>query len=377
MREADGGRRSGAVLCIGFSLLAWLGSACGAQGEQDDLDHAAQATPDSAGAAGAAGGGGSAGIAGPGGAGPGVQPPASGAGAGAPAAAGASAGAGGATPSGDAGQDDAAAGIGASGASGSAGDSGADAGELPGAMSVCAGGAVGMDSDSARPEPPTLAREYAAVRYLAAPSIQILSLKTTMLVPQTPSLMQTLFIWPGLQSKAGAPDPARIGNGVLQPVLTWGPSCAPRAPTQRYGSWWMAGMYVNVTTSAAGITGCAGGDYMTTEVGDLLEIDMSVDGTAWTQTITNQRTMTSVDFTIDLEGQVQNSAMWVVEVPSGETIRPVEDSVFTDSVLTFASPVTTCQPTQAGTTDDFSAPILSPDGLHCCYPTIILRAERE
>jgi hypothetical protein len=68
--------------------------------------------------------------------------------------------------------------------------------------------------------------------------------------------------------------------------------------------------------------------------------------------------------------------MWVIEVPSGETIRPSEDVVFTQSVLTFASPVTTCQPTQAGATDYFSAPVLSPDGLHCCYDEIILRAER-
>jgi hypothetical protein len=243
-------------------------------------------------------------------------------------------------------------------------------------MGVCAGGTVGMNSDAARPPPPTLAREYAAVRYLADPSIPILSLKTKMIVPATPSQRQTLFVWPGLQSKAGAADPAGIGNGVLQPVLTWGPSCAPRAPAQPYAAWWMAGMYVNVTTGAAGITGCAGGDYMATEVSDVLDIDMSVDGTEWTQTITNERTMTSVDFTIDLEGQVQNSAMWVIEVPSGETIRPAEDVVFTDSVLTFASPVTDCQPTQAGSTDDFSAPIRSVDGLHCCYETITLRAER-
>jgi hypothetical protein len=92
--------------------------------------------------------------------------------------------------------------------------------------------------------------------------------------------------------------------------------------------------------------------------------------------MTDLRTMETVDFTIDLEGQVQNNAMWIIEVPSGLTVRPAEDVVFTQSVLTFSSPVTTCQPNQAGTTDYFSAPVLSRDGLHCCYDEIILRAQR-
>jgi hypothetical protein len=131
----------------------------------------------------------------------------------------------------------------------------------------------------------------------------------------------------------------------------------------------MSGMFVK--------TSCAGGDYVNTEVGDLLEIDMSVKGTNWTQTITDVQSMKTVDFTIDLKGQVQNNAMWIIEVPSGETIKPVDDVVFTQSVLTFNAPVTSCQPSQAGTTDYFSAPVLSPDKLHCCYDKIILRADRK
>jgi hypothetical protein len=375
MGKADGRLRTAAAWLLGIAILASLATACSEAGERQA---AIQGVAGSAAAAGVSGGAGIAGMSVPSpGAGPGTQPSVAGASGSAAPQAGTAGGVGGASSSGNAGHAGSVADAGPDAAPDSGDSGGDDAGAMPGAMSVCMGGTVGMDSDSARPEPPTLAREYAAVRYLAAPSIEILSLKTTMRVPATPSSMQTLFVWPGLQSKAGAPDPARIGNGVLQPVLTWGPSCAPSAPRgQWYDAWWMAGMYVNVTTGAAGPSGCAGGDYMTTEVGDLLAIDMSVNGTEWTQTVTNGRTMTSVDFTIDLEGQVQNSAMWVIEVPSGETIRPSEDVVFTESVLTFASPVTTCQPTQAGTTDDFSAPILSPDGLHCCYETITLRAER-
>ena len=189
-----------------------------------------------------------------------------------------------------------------------------------------------------------------------------------MKVPATPSQRQTLFIWPALQCRA-ASDPGRIGNGILQPVLTWGPSCNPELPSssEYYSKWWIAGMYVNVSSSAAGPTGCAGGDYMLTDVGDLLEMEISLEGSDWTQTIVNQRTMEAVDFAIDLEGQVQNWATWAVEVPSGARIAPAEDTVFTQSVLTFSAPVTTCQPSQAGAEDYFSAPVLSPDGLHCCY----------
>jgi hypothetical protein len=249
-------------------------------------------------------------------------------------------------------------------------NTGADASSGPGNhfTSICAGGTVGKDSDAAPAAKLDLAREYAGVKYQAAKPIEILTFKTTMQVPATPTAKQTLFIWPGLQSRLGVADPGRIGNGVLQPVLTWGPSCAPKAPPQGYVSWWMAGMFVK--------TSCAGGAYMDTPVGDLLEIDMSVKGTNWIQTITNVGTQKTVDFTIDLKGQVQNIAMWILEVPSGESIKPAEDTIFTESVLTFNTPVTSCQPTQAGTTDYFSAPVRSPDGLHCCFDKVILRAKR-
>ena len=132
-----------------------------------------------------------------------------------------------------------------------------DAGSMPGdagVMSVCVGGTTGMDSDSAPADPLTVSREFAAVKYLAAKPIEILDFRMTMQVPATPSSMQTLFIWPGLQSRSGVSDPANIGNGVLQPVLTWGGSCAPKAPQQVYDSWWISGMYVNVTSGAAGVS---------------------------------------------------------------------------------------------------------------------------
>jgi hypothetical protein len=261
-------------------------------------------------------------------------------------------------------------------ASGGAGGTigGTDPGLPPGATNftaVCAGGKVGMDSDAAGKIPGLdVGREFAGVKYLARTPNEIVSFKTTLVVPKTPTARQTLFIWPGLQSRDGAADPGRIGNGVLQPVLTWGPSCAPKFPPNPYDAgWWIAGMFVK--------TGCAGGDYLTTALGDWLEIDMFVKDAKSVQTIKNVQMNKTVDFTMDLKGQVQNEAMWLIEVPSGSTVRPAEDTIWLQNVLTFKQPVTSCQPRSRGSADYFSAPTLSPDGLHCCWDKIILKANRS
>lgn len=252
------------------------------------------------------------------------------------------------------------------------GSSSPTAGE--GMPSPCQGGTVGKDSASVKTPGLDVSREYGALKYLAPSGVQILSLKTTMVVPTVPTQKQTLFIWPALQNRA-APDPARVGNGILQPVLTWGGSCNTKVPSAKeyYSNWWIAGMYVNVSSGVAGPTGCVGGDYMLTNVGDTLDIEIGLKGSTWTQTIVNRATMKSVDFTIDLKNQVQNWATWAVEVPTGETITPTADTVFTQSALTFSAPVKTCQPSQAGAKDTFSAPVLSVDGLHCCYDQIVLK----
>jgi hypothetical protein len=49
--------------------------------------------------------------------------------------------------------------------------------------------------------------------------------------------------------------------------------------------------------------------------------------------------------------------------------------VFTNTVLTFKAPVTSCQPNQRGPNDYFSAPQASSDGLHCCIAKVTLRSQ--
>lgn len=241
-------------------------------------------------------------------------------------------------------------------------DAQTDAGDL---LSVCTGGKVGTDSSKL-----TANSAYGSVEFWLPPANQITRLQTTLLVPEEPTTRGTLFLWPGLQPLRGQ-DPGRVGNGVLQPVLTWGPSCAPKKPAS-YDAWWISGMYVNVTTNAAGPTGCAGGNAMNVAVGDDLRMDMRLMGTTWTQTIVNEQNDKTVDFAYDLKGQYQNRAIFDIELVS--STKPTEDVVFLDSILSFASPASTCQPNQRGPTDYFSAPTLSPDGLHCCYGKIVLRA---
>ena len=85
--------------------------------------------------------------------------------------------------------------------------------------------------------------------------------------------------------------------------------------------------------------------------------------------------MNKVDFTVDLKGQDQNWAIWDIETPG--TSKPAEDTLFEKSVLTFTSPVTSCQPTSAAEADYFSAPVLSPDGLNCRFEKIILKLQRN
>jgi hypothetical protein len=240
---------------------------------------------------------------------------------------------------------------------------------------VCMGGTPGMDSDAATTRGQTSSRNFAVLMYLLQAPNKISRFQTILSVPKVPTQQSTLFIWPGLQHNGGS-DPGRIGNGVLQPVLTWGPSCNPKAPGKGndYMGWWISAMYVNISTGAAGLGGCAGGDAMDVAVSDRLYIDFALEGNEWTQTVVDLANMKKVDFTMDLQGQDQNWAIWDIETPGFST--PAEDTVFEKSVLTFTSPVTSCQPSTASEVDFFSAPILSPDGLSCCIDKMILKAMR-
>ena len=212
---------------------------------------------------------------------------------------------------------------------------------------------------------------YGTVSFISNPKVQITRLQTTLTVPTEPPASGTLFLWPGLQPDGANYNP--IGNGVLQPVLTWGNSCAPGNQPRAYSTWWISAQYVNTDGSDPGYMGCYGGAVMSVKVGDQLNIDMHLAGTVWAQTVTDEQSSQSVNFSFDMMNQAQNIAYFVIEEYSS---APVSEVIFTNTTLTFASSDPgDCKLAMRGQTDFVSVPVASSDGLECAIQEIILRAQ--
>lgn len=257
---------------------------------------------------------------------------------------------------------------------GATGGHGGATGGHGGAMST--GGAIGGGGQSGAgglgPEAPGgRVSGYGTVLISANSTNQIIRLQTDLVVPPEPPASGTLFLWPGLQPGGANFDP--INNGVLQPVLTWGSSCAPGKQPRGYSTWWISGQYVNSFGSDPGYTGCQGGPVMSVAVGDTLTIDMALSGTIWTQTVTDVQTSQSVSYSIDMMNQAQNDAYFVIE---GYSSEPVSEVIFTNTVITFGSPDSgDCKLAMRGQTDYVSVPVASSNGSSCSIQEIILRAQ--
>jgi len=263
-------------------------------------------------------------------------------------------------------------GSGTGGTGGSSSSSGGSGGTMSsssssgGMMDPCAGGT---------PDPLPSASSVSGHGFVeldTTPDNPILALTTTLVVPPKPPASGTLFLWPGLQPLPGGAHYLPIDNGVLQPVLTWGPTCAPHAPSSSpYADWWVSAQYVNTVGQANGFTGCQGGPGMTAPVGDTLTMTMTAKGTIWTQSVTSLTTGASVSFDFDLQGQSQNRALFLIEAYSSEPTGPVQ---FGETVVTFTSPApSSCHVLQRGMTDVVSTPVASVDGTRCCIPSITLK----
>jgi hypothetical protein len=211
-----------------------------------------------------------------------------------------------------------------------------------------------------------------SVVYQAVVGSQLVGLSTQLTVPSEPAKQGTLFLWPGVQPDTGAVNYMPISNGVLQPVLTWGPSCAPDAPSETYASWWISGQYVNTYGDEIGYKGCLGGAVMPVNVGDQLVMNMTLDGTTWTQTILDLQTLQSVSYAIDMKGQEQDIADFDIEDYSA--IVP-GDIVFTNTVLTFSGGVfpSNCSARIGNTGNSASAPVIIDNGKQCRIDKIVLK----
>ena len=273
------------------------------------------------------------------------------------------AGAGGTTSAGGAG--------GASGAAGESGMGGASgaAGAGGTTTSPCQNGRTLLASDAGSG---THASGYGKVVFQTSMGNEFVALTTTLTVPAQPTSSSTLYVWPGLEPLPNGSNFNPIGQGVLQPVLTWGSSCG--MPSANPGGWWISALYVNPYTLDAAYHGCLGGKPIDAPIGDTLDITMSLKGTVWSQVVVDRQSGQMASYDIDMMGQAQPWALFHVEQPSEN--RPTSDVVFTSTVLTFASQDSmACQPSVRGTNDYFSAPQLSPDNTRCCISRIILRSQ--
>lgn len=239
------------------------------------------------------------------------------------------------------------------------------------ASSPCAGGPVGPASGAVG-ETARVSR-YGMVQFNGSLSTHFIELKTTLTVPAAPLGRDTLYVWPGLEPWPGGDNYDPIGQGVLQPVLTWGTSCGTYAPRNPRG-WWISPQYVNPFTREPDYYWCRGGTAIDVNVGAELDITMTLNGTVWTQVVVDRQTGQRTTFDMDMAGQAQNWALFQYELATSN--RPVADGVFTSTVLTSADPdPAACRPSVRGPNDYISPPQLSPDGTKCCISRIVVRAQ--
>ncbi|KAJ3240343.1 hypothetical protein HDU81_004011 [Chytriomyces hyalinus] len=166
--------------------------------------------------------------------------------------------------------------------------------------------------------------------------------EATMVVPQQPVKPGSYFIWLGLESTSSSTNYKPVGNGVLQPVLTFGHSCAPNKDqiANPNGTWYVSGLYVNLgqDNNFPDAFGCKGGNIMDVMPGDHLvsSIARMSGSSTWVQTITNKGKACqsqsggvplskngkdcSVQFSYDIKNQAQTFAILEVELLHNATV---------------------------------------------------------
>jgi hypothetical protein len=227
-------------------------------------------------------------------------------------------------------------------------------------------------SSSARSETQIGANGHVA--FWTSSSNEIVRLVTKIRTPPTPEPAGTVFLWPGLQPHPEGRNFLPIDNGVLQPVLTWGPSCAKGEQPKRYSTWWISAQYVNKFGRYRGYTGCQGGPIMSAKPGDTLSIEMSLSGSQWMQRIRNSRTGKSVSFAIDLLGQAQIFAYFDIE-PAKQGGPYVADVTFSDTTISFArADARDCRVRARGDQDYVSPPVSRKLGKECYIEKIVLKS---
>jgi hypothetical protein len=237
----------------------------------------------------------------------------------------------------------------------------------------CSGGWLGIPSDGGNSST-NAGGLFGRVTFAVSAGNQVTALHTALTAPTLPPAMPppmgSLELFPSLQPNPLSVAPSVADLGAIQATLSWGPTCVPSSPKNAYGGWWASADYID--NALAGSSVCQGGDGMDVKAGDVLAFDLVLQGTVWSETITDGRTGHSVSFDIDVEGVPEVFPTFAI-APNGQS--PVSDVVFTSTTISMALPEpTACQPTLRGPNDAFSAPSASPDGQTCCLAHIVLRA---
>jgi hypothetical protein len=206
------------------------------------------------------------------------------------------------------------------------------------------------------------------LRFHISAQNEVVHFRTRLRVPSKLPAYGTLFIWPGLQPYGRNFLP--LDNGVLQPVLTWGKSCAPGKQPTPYSTWWISAQYVNTFGHAPGYTGCSGGEIMTVEPGQMLTLLFWLEGSLWHQLVLDESTGKSVTFTIDMKSQAQTEVIFDLESWASPPIEGVE---FLDTEFTLRNPEpSACQPVERTLADFVSTPTVNRDGNTCRIDRIAL-----
>jgi hypothetical protein len=163
-----------------------------------------------------------------------------------------------------------------------------------------------------------------------------------------------------------------INEGILQPVLTWGTTCAPGTQPSPYSTWWVSAQYNNELGSQPGFTGCQGGNVMSVSPGDSLVETLTLNGTTWNEQVADRTTSQSVSFAIDLEGQTQNVLFFLLDGLGQNPVGPVTFTNTTFTTSTAFSSAAQCELATAATyeNDTQSTPTLN--GNTCSIASITL-----
>jgi len=146
----------------------------------------------------------------------------------------------------------------------------------------------------------------------------------------------SVFIWPGLQP-GGSSCFYPINNGVLQPVLSYGNSCAPFKPQpQDLEQWWISGQYVNrplhvsncdsvpneFVDACENYAHCHGGEFLTINPGQEITTSMVYEpaNQSWLQTIEADGQTQTYSIALNYCSENSEPATPVTREPQSQTL---------------------------------------------------------